>query len=97
MGAPGLDLRGLDKGLESFRYLTQSSARTVDGIDDQSDFLEMSEALDTLMPTVKREVLAVTAAVLHLGSVSFEAEHHAKTRGHREEAKPPPRNDQPHR
>ncbi|KAH8097221.1 hypothetical protein JL720_104 [Aureococcus anophagefferens] len=69
------------KSLEEFRYLTQSSAKTVEGIDDASDYADMVRALETLMPDVKRDVLEVTTACLHLGSCCFEAEATGKDIG----------------
>ncbi|KAH8050255.1 hypothetical protein JL722_11459 [Aureococcus anophagefferens] len=69
------------KSLEEFRYLTQSSAKTVEGIDDASDYADMVRALETLMPDVKRDVLEVTTACLHLGSCTFEAEATGKDIG----------------
>jgi myosin heavy subunit len=62
------------KDAEEFHYMNQSGVTTVDTINDEKDWLEMSGAMDVLnmTPEEKECVFRLIAGVLHLGNVEFE-------------------------
>ena len=62
------------KDAEEFHYMNQSGVTTVDTINDEKDFLEMSGAMDVLNMTLdeKTTVFRTVAGILHLGDVLFE-------------------------
>jgi myosin heavy subunit len=59
---------------ELFHYLNQSGAITVDGINDEKDWLEMTNAMDVLnMSAEEKEcTFRLVAACLHMGNVEFD-------------------------
>lgn len=63
---------------ESYQYLSQSGCVKVPQIDDQKEFDIVKSAMDLLefTPAEKESVLQLTAAVLWLGNVEFEAKQH---------------------
>jgi myosin heavy subunit len=62
------------KDAEEFHYMNQSGVTTVDTINDEKDWLEMSGAMDVLnmTPAEKECVFRLVAAILQLGNVEFE-------------------------
>ena len=62
------------KDAEEFHYMNQSGVTTVDSINDEKDFMEMSGAMDVLNMTKdeKEQCFRLVAGVLHLGNVEFE-------------------------
>ena len=66
---------GLEKGCSNFSYINDPRCATqVDGIDDEGEFSEIIGAFDELnfSAELQTAVLSTTAAVLHIGNISFE-------------------------
>ncbi|KAA0155260.1 hypothetical protein FNF27_01564 [Cafeteria roenbergensis] len=61
---------------EEFHYMNQSGVTTVETINDEKEWLELNAAMDILdMSAEQKEgVFRTTAAVLHLGDVTFKGE-----------------------
>jgi ABC-type oligopeptide transport system ATPase subunit len=59
---------------EEFRYMNQSGVTTVDSINDEKDWIEMTGAMDVLNMTTeeKEQVFRLVAGCLQLGNVDFE-------------------------
>ena len=76
---PGLKAKlGLTEASE-YHYLDQSGVTTVEGIDDEFEFKDMTNAMDTLgwdKDTVEL-IHTTTAAVLHIGNLVFEVDQRA--------------------
>jgi myosin heavy subunit len=62
------------KDAEEFHYMNQSGVTTVDSINDEKDWLEMSGAMDVLNMSKeeKDDVFRTVAGILHLGDVLFD-------------------------
>jgi myosin heavy subunit len=62
------------KDAEEFYYTNQSGVTTVDGINDEKDWLEMTNAMDVLNMSAdeKEQSFRLVAACLHMGNVEFE-------------------------
>ena len=62
------------KDAEEFHYTNQSGVTTVDGINDEKDWLEMTNAMDVLNMSAaeKEQTFRLVAAVLHMGNVDFD-------------------------
>jgi len=62
------------KDAEEFHYMNQSGVTTVDTINDEKDWLEMTGAMDLLnmSPEEKECVFRLVAGILQLGNVEFE-------------------------
>ncbi len=59
---------------ETFHYTNQSGVTTVDGINDEKDWLEMTNAMDVLNMSgdEKEETFRLVSAILHMGNAEFE-------------------------
>eukprot|EP00968_Pinguiococcus_pyrenoidosus_P014517 scaffold1311_cov256-Pinguiococcus_pyrenoidosus.AAC.38 len=64
----GLDLP------ETFHYLDQSGVTVIDGVNDEKEFEDISNAMDVLNfgEEEKTEIFSIVAATLHLGNVGFD-------------------------
>ena len=62
------------KDAEEFHYTNQSGVTTVDSINDEKDWLEMTGAMDVLNMTKeeKDQCYRIVGGILHLGNVNFE-------------------------
>jgi len=67
------------KEADEYRYMNQSGVTTVDGINDEKEYEELSTAMDVLAMTEveKDDVFRTVAAIMHLGSVEFEVDKSA--------------------
>ncbi|KAH0943392.1 hypothetical protein HID58_003029 [Brassica napus] len=75
LGAGSVSLKKLKlKAASEYNYLNQSNCLTIDRIDDSQKFHKLMEAFNTVqIPQEYQErALALLAAVLWLGNVSFE-------------------------
>jgi myosin heavy subunit len=59
---------------ETFHYTNQSGVTTVDGINDEKDWLEMTNAMDVLNMSAdeKEQTFRLVSAVLQMGNTEFE-------------------------
>ena len=59
---------------EEFRYMNQSGVTTVDTINDEKDWIEMSGAMDVLNMTTdeKEQTFRCVAACLQIGNIEFD-------------------------
>ena len=75
----------LDKSIEDYWYTQQGEIYHLDSIDDANDFKQLRQALITLNFTSehRQEIVSCTAAILHLGQISFARVHAA---GHEEDS-----------
>ena len=62
------------KDAEEFHYTNQSGVTTVDGINDEKDWLEMTNAMDVLNMSAdeKEQSFRLVAAVLQMGNTEFD-------------------------
>lgn len=64
------------KDPEEYHYLNQSGVTTVENINDEKDFEELSNAMDVLDMSAdeKEAIFRNTAAILHIGNVEYEVD-----------------------
>jgi myosin V len=62
------------KDADDFRFMNQSGVTTVDTINDEKDWIEMSGAMDVLNMSAdeKEQTFRLVAAVLHLGTMTCQ-------------------------
>ncbi|MES1911902.1 MAG: hypothetical protein MHM6MM_004262, partial [Cercozoa sp. M6MM] len=60
---------------DQFAFLTKGNCTTVDTIDDRNDFEELVEAFEALdfVNQERDDVFQITAAIMHLGNIGFNA------------------------
>eukprot|EP01104_Vermistella_antarctica_P014278 TRINITY_DN445_c0_g1_i1.p1 TRINITY_DN445_c0_g1~~TRINITY_DN445_c0_g1_i1.p1 ORF type:complete len:606 (-),score=158.16 TRINITY_DN445_c0_g1_i1:126-1943(-) len=67
---------GINCDMSYFYYMAQSGCTSVEGVNDASDFREVTSAMDTIgmAPDEQTEVFRVLAAILHVGNIRFQGE-----------------------